>query len=94
MTKHQAEKLEKRAPISVHKAINWVVSLILIVFAIWSIMLNADGRSLFKQTTQMVTEIDKKLEDAKKDISTVKDACLKTTVVVPVAPTDNPQNTQ
>lgn len=80
-------KLEN--PIGVHKAINWVVSFILVVFAIWSLTLNADSRSNMKIALQTFTEIDKKLEDAKNDLATVKNACLTMApVVIPVPTVD------
>lgn len=78
-------KLEN--PIGVHKAINWVVSFILVVFAIWSLTLNADSRSNMKIALQTFTEIDKKLEDAKSEMALVKQACLSMTPVVIPVPT-------
>lgn len=79
-------------PLSVHKAINWVVSVILVGFAIWSLTLNADSRSNAKMALQTFGEIDKKLEDAKKEMALIKDACLaQPTVVIPTTPIDTEQ---
>lgn len=85
---------EQREAARAHKAINWVVSFILVVFAIWSINLNAEGRSLFKQTTFIVNEMDKKIDGITQSLHDVKDACQpRATIVVPAAPTDT-QNVQ
>lgn len=80
---------EQREATRAHKAINWVVSLILVIFAIWSINLNAEGRSLFKQTTFIVNEMDKKIDAITQNLHDVKDACQpQTTIVVPTTPVD------
>lgn len=76
-----------------HRAINWVVSAILVAFAIWSIQLNAEGRSLLKQTATMIEATDVKIEGIAQDIQTVSEACKAATIVVPV-PTTDTQKTQ
>lgn len=75
-----------------HRAINWVISVVLLVFAIWSIVLNAEGRSLYKQTVSTVAEMDKKLSDITSEIKTVRDLCQQTTVVIPTATIDGAKN--
>lgn len=71
-----------------HRAVNWVVSVILVVFAIWSIHLNSEGRSMYKQTLILVTEMDAKIATISNDLKVVKDLCQPTTVVVPPPTTD------
>lgn len=78
---------------SLHKAINWVVSVILLVFAIWSITLNSQGQGYFKQANQLYTETDKKIGDIASQMQSVKDACLNATVVIPTTTVTQPQDT-
>lgn len=71
-----------------HRTVNWVVSVILICFAIWSIQLNAQGRGMLKQTTTLIEATDTKIESIAKDIHDVSEACKQTPIVVPVPTTD------
>lgn len=74
-----------------HRTINWVVSVILVGFAIWSIQLNAQGRGMLKQSTAVVESIDTKIESLTKSMQEVKDVCTQppqTPIVVPVETTD------
>jgi len=75
-----------------HRAINWVVSAVLVAFALWSIMFNAEGRSTYKQTALVASEIDAKIETISKDISVIKEFCKQTPIVVPL-PTIDTQET-
>lgn len=75
-----------------HRAVNWVVSIILLIFAIWSIHLNSETMRVYKTTVQSFTEMDSKIGQISNDIASVKDVCNKTTVVVPVAPIDGELN--
>lgn len=91
MTAHKSQKQasaphKQRTPMSLHKAINWIVSCILLVFAIWSINTSTQGQSLFKQANQLHSDIDLKLVEVKTQLGEVKDACLKAPVVIPQAP--------
>lgn len=75
-----------------HRSVNWVVSIILLVFAIWSIHLNSETIGVYKQNTQLFLELDAKMSNINQGITTVTELCQKTTVVVPVAPTDTEKN--
>lgn len=77
---------KQKTPISLHKAINWVVSCILLVFAIWSIHTSTQGQSLFKQANQLHSDVDLKLAGITEKLDAVRDACLKAPVVIPTAP--------
>lgn len=99
MNKKAPTKVSQKPPLKtlqdertrVHRTVNWVVSVILVVFAIWSINLNSEGRSLFKQSNAVVAEIDRKIDTLTTSLSEVKEVCQKTTVVVPVSTTENPK---
>lgn len=71
-----------------HRAINWVISVILIGFAIWSIQLNAQGRGMLKQTTSLIEASDAKIDKIVSDLQVVKEACQATPVVIPLPTTD------
>lgn len=89
--KTESRSIKLPTPVSVHKAINWIVSVVIIGFAIWSVMLNVESKANVKMALQSFTEIDKKLEDAKKEMALVRDACLQAaspTVVIPTETTD------
>lgn len=86
--KEVATKPDTNESIRLHRAINWVVSVILLVFAIWSITLNAEGRSLLKQATAMFTEIDTRVNEIKTEVAGIKSLCQPTTVVIPTTTTD------
>lgn len=73
-----------------HRAINWVFSFALVCFAVWSILLNAEGRSLLKQSVSYAEDTDKRIAQIVQDFQTVKDVCLKTTVVIPTPTIDAP----
>lgn len=81
-------KETKEEQIRRHRAINWIVSLILIVFAIWSIHLNAQGQSALKSTVEAINETDAKLVALDAAMQTVKEACLSAPIVIPTTPTD------
>lgn len=85
-TKAKVEALDERTRI--HRAINWVVSFILISFAIWSILLNSEAHSLFKQTVFVAEETAHRLDSISGDLSVLKDLCQTPTVVIPTTPTD------
>lgn len=72
----------------IHRAINWVVSVILIAFAFWSINLNAEGRSFLKQATAIIAETDHKIEAVQASMEIIKKLCQPTTIVVPTTPVD------
>lgn len=59
----------------VHKAINWVVSVILLVFAIWGIKLHTDSKELYFEAQQMVNDTDQKIVSLTNDLKDVKTAC-------------------
>lgn len=92
ITKTEPKKPE--APITVHKAINWLVSVILLAFAIWSIYMNAQGQSYFKQANALYADTDKRVTDISNQMQTVKDACLNSTVVIPTTTITQPQETK
>lgn len=71
-----------------HRAVNWVVSVILVAFAIWSIQLNAEGRSMLKQTTTIIESTETKIDHITSELAETKAACIAATLVVPVATTD------
>lgn len=71
-----------------HRTVNWVVSVILIAFAIWSIQLNAQGRGMLKQSTAVVEGLDTKIDTLSGEMKAVEAACKQTTVVIPTTTTD------
>lgn len=81
-------KLDKDESTRIHRAINWVVSIILIAFAIWSINLNAESRAYFTQAVAIIAETDHKLTEIKANVEVIKSLCQPTTVVVPQTPID------
>lgn len=78
---------QKARTYSIHKAINWVVSFVLILFAVWSITLNAEGRAQFKQATATFDAIEQKVQDTRNDLMAVKAACQSAPVVIPLPTT-------
>lgn len=73
----------------IHRAINWIVSVILLVFAIWSIKLNTDTKILYSQAQQAVNETDNKITALTKDLKDIKDVCSQmTTVDIPTETID------
>lgn len=93
MSNQQSRTLEKPKTYSVHKVVNWVVSLVLVCFAVWSIVLNAEGRGLYKQSVQTLEAIDKKLEDTQQVLKDTQSACQTPTPIVIPTPTTDTTNT-
>lgn len=87
-TAKQPLKVSQDESTRIHRAINWVVSVILIVFAVWSINLNAEAKSYLKQSVAIIAETDSKLLDFKSDLEVIKRLCQPTTVVIPPTPID------
>lgn len=73
---------------SVHKVVNWTVSLVLIAFAVWSISINAEARGLLKQATQTFEDMDTKIGTLQADLKDTKAACQATTIVIPTTTTN------
>lgn len=68
---------------------NWIISIVLLVFALWSIYLNTQARSFFNQATQVYDETEKRITDVTNGLSEVKDVCQRAVIVQPVTTTDN-----
>lgn len=82
-----ANKLDESTRL--HRSINWVVSLLLMLFALWSINLNAEGRSMLKQSLSVVDDINAQIVEVNNNLKVVKELCQTTTVVLPTATTGN-----
>lgn len=59
----------------IHRTINWVVSVLLIAFAIWSINLNAEGRAMLKETSTLIIATDMKIVEIVNELKVVKNLC-------------------
>lgn len=68
---------------NVHKIVNWVVSIILIAFAFWSIKLNAESKALFNQTSAITRETDNKIVTITQSMQSVLEVCQKSVTGIP-----------
>lgn len=59
----------------IHRTINWVVSVLLIAFSIWSINLNAEGRAMLKETSTLIIATDMKIIEIVNELKVVKNLC-------------------
>lgn len=71
-----------------HRMTNWIISVVLLVFALWSIYLNTQARSFFNQATQVYSETEKRITDVTSGLSEIKDVCQSAVIVQPVTTTD------
>lgn len=61
--------------IRTHRVLNWSTTVILLLFAAWSVYINIQARSLFKQALTVSSEIENKIAVISQNVGTVTQLC-------------------
>lgn len=61
--------------IKIHRALNWSMTLILFLFGAWSVYINIQARTLFKEAINVSSEIETKIGVVSQNVGTVTQLC-------------------